>query len=73
MERTPVQSSNIKSVGFEPGEDDEGTLEIEFTNGKVYQYKNVPAQVHAELMEAESVGGYFHRSIRSHWTGELQS
>ena len=59
MNRTPVRSSNIASVGYE-----NGTLEIEFVDGGVYQYFNVPEPVYQGLMSATSKGRYFHDHIK---------
>ena len=53
MLRDPVSSSNIASIGYDPGSE---TLEIEFTNGSIYQYFNVPAGLHEQLMAAPSKG-----------------
>jgi len=39
MLRMSVSSSNISSVGYDPKTQ---TLEVEFHNGGVYQYFNVP-------------------------------
>lgn len=61
MERTPVKSSNIASVGYET---DSQTLEIEFNNGTVYQYFDVNEQVFNELKGASSVGGYLASHIK---------
>ncbi len=61
MERQPVSSSNILSVGYDA---DAETLEIEFNDGNVYQFAGVSQQVHDELIAAESVGGYFSAAIR---------
>ena len=47
MERISVSSSNIASVGWE-----DGILEVEFTNGGVYQYQGVPEDIYAGLMAA---------------------
>ncbi len=41
MQREPVQSSNIRSVGYDL---DEQLLEIEFENGNIYQYFAVPTE-----------------------------
>ncbi len=46
-------------------DEDSQTLEIEFTNGAVYQYSDVPPEVHHGLMAAESHGRYFHQHIRN--------
>ena len=61
MNRTPVSSSNLASVGYDP---DSLTLEIEFKDGSVYQYFDVPELEHRGLMEAASKGRYVHAYIR---------
>ena len=61
MERTPVTSSTLKSVGYDP---DTQTLEIEFNHGGIYRYFEVPAEVHEGLMKASSLGSYFQANIR---------
>lgn len=61
MERESVTSSNISSVGYDA---ESQTLEIEFINGGIYQYFDVPEQVHAQLMGADSVGSYLARNIK---------
>lgn len=62
MERTPVTSTNLCSVGYDP---DSSTLEIEFNNGRLYQYSGVPAEEHQRLMSASSHGTYFNANIRN--------
>jgi len=61
MDRTPVSSSNIRSIGYDS---DSGTLEIEFNSGPVYQYFDVPQCEYDGLMTASSHGTYFNASIR---------
>ncbi len=61
MVRVAVESSTMVSVGYEGKS---RILEIEFTSGAVYQYLDVPAAVHKELMRAESKGRYFNGEIR---------
>ena len=55
MERMPVQSSNLSSIGYDSGSE---TLEIEFLNGSIYEYRNVPQVIYDALMKArhESCG-----------------
>lgn len=60
MERELVSSSTIVSIGYE-GE----TLEVEFKNGTVYQYYNVPEVIHSQLMESNSKGAYLNENIRN--------
>jgi len=64
MHRTPVESSNLRSVGY-----DHGILEIEFHNG-VYRYFDVPEDVYDELMNADSHGVYFHANIKNEYEWE---
>ncbi|MGI6098892.1 MAG: KTSC domain-containing protein [Kiritimatiellia bacterium] len=61
MNRTPVTSSSIAAVGYDPST---MTLEIEFKHGAVYQYFDVPEAVYRELMNADSKGIYFNSMIR---------
>ncbi len=64
MEREPVQSGSIRSVGYEA---ETSTLEIEFQTGTIYQYSNVPSQVYDGLMRAPSKGSYLQTQIRSRY------
>jgi hypothetical protein len=62
MNRLPVNSSVLRSVGYDGPT---ATLEVEFHNGPVYEYRNVPADVYAGLMSATSKGHYFDATIRT--------
>jgi hypothetical protein len=64
MNRVPVSSSNLSSVGYNESKQ---ILEIEFNAGRVYQYFNVPNRIHQELMNAASHGKYFHRNIEDNY------
>lgn len=62
VERTPVSSSNVHSVGYD---DKTRTLAIEFKNGGgVYHYHDVPKDVHEGIMSAKSVGSYIHTNVK---------
>ena len=61
MERTPVESSNLASVGYDPTS---ATLEIEFRKSGIYQYFGVPSSTYDELMSAGSKGTYFDQNIK---------
>lgn len=62
--RTPVSSSNLRSVGYD---EEAGTLEIEFHSGGVYEYYGVPEERFRELLQADSRGRYFHDHIRTEY------
>lgn len=57
----PVSSSNLSAVGYD---DVSGTLTIEFNDGGLYEYHNVPQAIYEGLMSSTSKGQYFHRFIR---------
>lgn len=64
MDRTPVSSSNLSSVGYD---EENHILEIEFNGGRIYQYFDVPPRIHEGLMSASSHGKYFHRNIKDNF------
>lgn len=61
MDRAPVSSSKLTSIGYNP---QERILEIEFLNGSVYQYFDVPSNIYSGLMSASSHGRYFDAYIK---------
>lgn len=70
MRRTAVNSTTMRSVGYDSAEQ---ILEIEFASGVVYEYLEVPAAVFEKLMAAESKGRYFNHEIRDDYTALRQS
>lgn len=61
MERIPVTSKNIQSIGYDA---DSHTLEVEFNSGGVYQYSSVPQEVYEGFIGADSKGRYFSANIK---------
>jgi len=61
MYRTPVNSSNIKSIGYDKIS---SVLEVEFTSGDVYQYFNVPEFLYQQFLQASSHGQFLNDHIR---------
>lgn len=64
MDRVPVASRAVTSIGWE-----KDRLEVEFSNGDVYQYTPVSKSVADDLFAAQSVGSYFMSNIRPHYRG----
>ena len=64
MDRIPVSSTDLQSVGYDP---DSLTLEIEFKRGATYQYQGVPQAEFDALMNASLKGIYFHANIKSRY------
>lgn len=65
VERTPVSSSNIASIGYD---EDNQILEIEFNDGSVYQYSGVPSSEHDGIMRADSKGQYLNANIKKRYS-----
>ncbi len=62
----PVNSSNIKSVGYDPTAK---RLSIEFHNSGTYHFEDFPPEMHEALMAAasyptQSVGKHFNANIK---------
>jgi hypothetical protein len=60
MDREPIDSSCISSVGYEYP-----NLEIELTDGSIYTYHNVSPLVYANFLRALSLGWFYNRYIRN--------
>jgi KTSC domain-containing protein len=65
MQRTPIKSTSIKSAGYS-----EGILEIEFQDGSVYRYTDVPAEAAQAFMASDSKGRHFMEFIRDQYESE---
>ena len=59
---TPVESSNVESVGYD---EDSETVYIKFLNGTLYTYKGVPKWEFENLKDAPSIGSYLHRNYKN--------
>ena len=59
MERFIVNSTLLHSVGYHCG-----TLEVEFRDGGLYEYRNVPPEIFHELTVSKSIGAYFVKNIK---------
>jgi len=60
VERKRVNSSKIRAVGYDPKSQ---TLEVEFSDGKLIQYRGVSAEVHRQFMAAPSATSFFEDKI----------
>jgi KTSC domain len=66
--RQPVQSTAIAKVGYSKRR---RILEIEFVNGAVYRYLDVPPAVYRDLMSAESKARFYDFNIKGHYRSVL--
>ncbi len=56
-----VNSSNIYAVGYDTEEEQ---LYVEFLNGSVYRYNNVPEDIWRKLLLVESKGSFLHFYVK---------
>ncbi len=61
MERQPISSTNIASIGYDSATQ---TLEVEFHSYSVYQYFGVPQQVYEDFLNSGSKGQFHRQYIR---------
>jgi hypothetical protein len=64
MFRDNVASSNVRSVGYDVVTE---TLEVEFLNGGVYQYYNVPQLMYEQMMNATSKGQFLNTYVKNQY------
>jgi len=55
-----ISSSNLKSAKYNT---EEKNLLVEFNNGSIYEYEEVPWETFVKLRMAESQGKYFNSNI----------
>jgi YD repeat-containing protein len=60
MERKRINSSRIRSAGYDPKGQ---LLEIEFSDGRVVQYRGVSQEVYRQFMAAPSPVSFFEDKI----------
>lgn len=57
MNRNPVVSSQVKSLGHDPSTSE---LHVEYHDGSVWVYGGVSTERHAELVGSKSIGKNLH-------------
>ncbi len=65
MKRLPQQSPAITSMGYDAATK---TLEIEYPNGGIYQYFDVPQEVFAWFDRVPSKSAYLERNIKNQFS-----
>ncbi|MDH3348716.1 MAG: KTSC domain-containing protein [Desulfobulbaceae bacterium] len=62
MNRSCVASTSVASIGYDEATE---TLEVEFLNGSIYQYYNVPISIYEQNMQAGSKGKFLNMYIKN--------
>jgi len=66
--RQAVESTAIAKIGYSKRRH---ILEIEFVNGAVYRYLDVPVTVYRDLISSESKARFYDSNIRRHYRSVL--
>ena len=64
MERKRINSSRIRSAGYDPKTQ---TLEIEFTDGRITSYRGVSAEIYRQFSNAPSPVSYYEDKIAENY------
>ena len=65
-----VSSSMINQIGYDKGT---SSLRVEFVNGSVYRYLNVPYSLYQDILVAESKGRFLNRNIKGQYEFEREN
>jgi hypothetical protein len=73
MDRLPIESSNIKAIGYDP---QNRIMEVEFGkdveagywHNRLYHYFEVPPEMHQALLDAPSKGEFLYANIAFEFT-----
>lgn len=60
----PIESTAIARVGYDSRK---RTLRLEYRNGRIYDYFDVPPEVHKELLSADSAGEFVNLEIKPNY------
>lgn len=61
MKLIPVQSSNIRAVGYDPATRE---MQVQFLGGGIYSHSEITPQKHAEFVAAKSKGKHYNDVFR---------
>lgn len=67
MQRQPVKSESIKSVGYDRNA---RAIEVEFAGGAVYRYAPAPLYAYRDLLDAPSKGVYVNTVLKPRYKSE---
>ena len=62
MEMTPVTSSCLSAVGYDPVS---ATMRLQFASGATHDYDGVTPEQHQALIGADSIGSHFQSHVRN--------
>lgn len=68
LKKIPVESESVRTVGYDPRS---RVLQVEFQNGAIYHYLDVPEPEWQALLQAESIGRFITHRIKDSYRYEL--
>jgi hypothetical protein len=64
ISRQPIHSHALAAVGYSKRLH---ALEVEFVNGAIYRYSNVPPEIYRDLLTAPSKAQFYDSNVRGHF------
>lgn len=64
MERKRINSSRIRSAGYDP---QKRVLEVEFSDGRIASYRGVSPEIHRQFVNAPSPASFFEDKISENY------
>lgn len=58
----PIEAANIRLMGYDR---ESQQLRVQFTNGGLFQYKNISEKLFNDMVKSPIIGSYFSRNIRN--------
>lgn len=63
----PVESSSLSAIGYNVEKE---ILAVRFTSGAIFHYGGVSLNAYTALLEAQSLGSYFAKHVKSKYRAE---
>ncbi len=64
ISRRPIHSTALATIGYSKRL---RALEVEFVNGAIYRYTNVPPEIYRALIAAPSKAQFYDENVRGHF------
>lgn len=64
MRLIPIDSSGVRAVGYE---EERQTLYVQYVDGDLYEYFEVPASEVIDLFQADSIGWFVNKRIKPYY------
>jgi hypothetical protein len=64
MRMTPIESTAIARAGYDPAK---RILRLQYTNGRIYDYLDVPPEIYKQLLNADSAGEFVNLEVKPNY------